>query len=463
MGQSGKLLLKLLIENLTHKLRRIFLIRHNYTSHVFTAKLVTPCVLLLFLYILTKSLIRYLSSLPYTTNTLPHAHIHPLTHTHTHTQVCSTLLDELANRPTSLSRRRRQASGSGSGMNSDPTTEPLSYLDRPTQFIVIRVGNTSTNTPPILDLPSDPLIVTEDTPLQYQLQYEDAEGDIVSFYLASLPKLGSANLTTDGQLTFTPCDNCLGIDMLDILIVENPLLDTQVPLSAGGRLLLQIQNRFDNLEVFFYTNVTSSQLTVQRSVTVYMDANRTSPVRVASIAGFDYDGYNDDLSISIQNGLQGDAGSEIWLDVVNVPESLPISFADGTNSILSYADYITFVGSYITYLPRDRNFIGTDSVSIIVQDSNSRTSSGLTIQIEVLPSVCQNGGVCGRSELDPDCTDIARRRNGSEGYNCSCPSGFGGQYCEIQTNTPTPEPTRGEYNYYSELFPIQSLIIIHTS
>ncbi len=55
-----------------------------------------------------------------------------------------------------------------------------------------------------------------------------------------------------GQLTFTPYDNCLGIDMLDILIVENPLLDTQVTLSAGGRLLLQIQNRFDNPEVFFY-------------------------------------------------------------------------------------------------------------------------------------------------------------------------------------------------------------------
>lgn len=358
------------------------------------------------------------------------------------TQVCSTLLDDSI-RPSSLTRRRRQSSGFGSGTDSNPTVGPENFLDRPTQFIVIRVGNTSTNTPPVLNLPTDPLIVTEDMPLEYQLDFEDGEGDIVSFYLASLPKLGSANLTQDGRLTFTPCSNCIGLDMLDILIVETPLLDTQTPLSASGTLLLRIQNSFDNPEVYFYTNTSSRELSAQRSVNVFIDANRTVPVSVASLACFDYDGYNDDLSISIQNGLNGDAGSVIWLDAVNVPESLPIYFADDSNSVLSYFDYVTFLGAYITYIPRDRDFIGTDTISIIIQDSNLRTSTSLTIEIEVLPSLCQNGGVCGGSLLDPDCSDVAMRRSGFQGYNCSCPDGFGGQYCEIQTSTPTPEPARG--------------------
>ncbi len=356
--------------------------------------------------------------------------------------MCSTLLDDSA-RPTSLSRRRRQASGFGSGLNSDPTVGPENFLDRPTQFMVIRVGNTSTNTAPVLNLPIDPLIITEDTPFEYQLEFQDGEGDIVSFSLTSLPKLGSANLTPDGRLTYTPCSHCIGLDMLYILIVENPLLDTQIPLSATGLLLLNIQNTLDNPEVYFYTNTTSRELRVERTVNVFVDANRTAPVPVASIAGFDYDGYNDDLSILLQNGLNGEAGSIIWLDAVNVPESLPISFVDGSNAVLSYFDYITFIGAYIMYLPRDTDFVGTDTISIIVQDSNLGQSTDLTIEIEVLPSLCQNGGVCGGSEVDPDCSNVTMRRNGFQGYNCSCPNGFGGEYCETQTSTPAPEPVRG--------------------
>ena len=331
-------------------------------------------------------------------------------------------------------------------MNPDPTSEPLNYLDRPTQFIVIRVGNTSTNTPPSLNLPTEPLIVREDVERTIQLEYQDAEEDIVSFYLASTPKLGSASLTTDGMLTYDPCENCVGMDMIDIYIVENPLIATQVALSASGQLLIQITNSNDNPEVHFYGNVSSNQLTVNRTINVYMDANRTAPANIASVAALDFDGYSDDLAIVLQNGREGTTGSENWLDVVNVPESLPISFSDGTNSITSYSGYITFVGAYITYLPSDPNFTGTETISIRVQDSSRILSDVLTINIEVLPSLCENNGVCGGSELDPDCTDITRRRSGFEGYNCSCLAGFGGQYCEIQTSTPSPEPARGMLN-----------------
>ena len=48
-----------------------------------------------------------------------------------------------------------------------------------------------------------------------------------------------------------------------------------------------------------------------------------------------------------------------------------------------------------------------------------------------MPSWCQNNGVCGGSKADPVCANIMARRLGSSGYNCSCPSGYGGQFCQV--------------------------------
>ena len=64
--------------------------------------------------------------------------------------------------------------------------------------------------------------------------------------------------------------------------------------------------------------------------------------------------------------------------------------------------------------------------------------------VEVLPSLCQNNGICGGSDLDPNCTDIAARRATPEAYNCSCLQGFEGEYCEIEVGAPDPTPTRGK-------------------
>ena len=370
-----------------------------------------------------------------------------------HTQVCSTVLSPSSiTRPASLSRRRRQSgndpnftltSGMGSGMNldPDPTFTPLNFLDRPTQFIVIRVGNTSTNTPPRLNLTVDPLIISEGgAAVEFQLEYTDAELDLVDFYLNSLPKLGNATISLDGLLRYEPCSNCIGMDSLDILIVERPFGASHTPLSATGRLFIQIQNVNDIPEVYFYNGDTASnRLTVNRTITAYIDGNRTNSVIVARIAGFDFDGYNDDLEVFVQNGQYGTASYTTWLDAVNVPESLPISFSDGAHSVEGYNDYITFVGAYVTYLPSDSNFAGVDEIMIRVQDSNFVLSVALTLRVEVLPSLCENGGICGGSLTDPDCTDISTRKVGFEGYNCSCLPGFGGQYCEFQTSTPSPE------------------------
>ena len=337
-------------------------------------------------------------------------------------------------------------SGSGMGSGMDMGFIPVTdYLDRPVQFILMRVGNVSTNTAPELLLPVEPVEIVEDTVLEgFQLEFTDNEGDTIDFYLASAPKLGNATLTRDGLLTYVPCENCTGLDIIEIYTIERPFGESHIPLSVEGQLLINITNTIDNPEVVFYEEVGSDRITLNTSLYVYTEANRTAPAIVASIAAFDYDGYNDDLTLFALNGMHGSAGVQIWLDAVNTPESLPLTVDEESgHSLNDFLDYITFVGAYITYLPNDPDFIGIDVIDILVQDSDGRQSTTINITIEVLPSLCQNNGVCRGSALDPNCTDIDSRRANIQAYNCSCLPGFEGELCEIETTTPLPRPMRG--------------------
>ena len=337
-------------------------------------------------------------------------------------------------------------SGSGMGSGMDMGFIPVTnYLDRPVQFIVMRIGNVSTNTAPDLLLPDEPVEIVEDNVLEaFQLEFTDNEGDLIDFYLASVPKLGNATLTRDGILTYVPCTNCTGLDIIDIYTIERPFGESHIPLSAEGRLLINITNINDDPEVLFYDDVGSDRITLNSSLYAYAEANRTAPAIVASVAAFDYDGYNDDLAVFARNGMHGTASFQVWLDAVNTPESLPLTFDEESDHDLSrFLGYVTFVGAYITYFPDDPDFTGTDVIEIIVQDSSGILSRSITLTVEILPSLCQNNGVCGGSDLDPNCTEIALRRASMEVYNCSCLSGFEGEYCEIETGAPEPRPTRG--------------------
>lgn len=364
------------------------------------------------------------------------------------------MLTETVTRPVSLSRRRRQtmetdmvtSSGMGSGTMDMGFIPVTNYLDRPVQFILMRVGNVSTNTAPQLLLPSDPVEIIEDMVLEsYQIEFMDGEGDFVDFYLASLPKLGNVTLTLDGLLTYAPCENCTGVDSIDIYVIERPFGENHIPLPASGRLLINIINVNDNPEVVFYTDIDSDIVTLNSTLFVYTDANRTAPAIVASIAAFDYDGYHSDLTVFVTNGANGASSSQIWLDAVNTPESLPLTFpGEIEHNLEDFMGYISFTGAYITYLPNSPNFVGTDTLVIRILDSNGRPSRPITLVVEVLPSLCQNNGVCGGSDFDPNCTDIAARRESFDGYNCSCLSGFEGEYCEIEVRAPDPGPMRGK-------------------
>lgn len=343
-------------------------------------------------------------------------------------------------------RRRRQvttptSSGSGSGSGSGDQ----GYLSGPVQFIVVGIGNTSANTPPQLQLPSQPLSVTEDSVLSgHQIYYTDAEGDEVDFFLSSPPKLGNVSLTLTGSLSYTPCTYCTGLDSFEILIIEKPFGFNTIPLTASGVVVVEIENINNAPVLYAYDDPTlenSTDVTTDRVLNVLVEGNRSSEVSIAQIVTFDFDGYLDDITVSSaqSGGGSGVAAVVEWLDIVSVLESLPVTALPDVDFI----GYVSFVAANVTYLP-PTDFTGFDTVKVNARDQNAGRSEELIISIEVIPSFCLNNGVCNGSTTDPGCEDLSTRRSDPGSYSCQCMEGFSGQYCELNTQQPTtPVVTRG--------------------
>ena len=332
-----------------------------------------------------------------------------------------------------------------SGTSGDGGGDAQEYLSGPVQFIVVGIGNTSANTAPQLQLPTEPLSIPEEgTVSNYQLLYTDTEGDEVEFYISSPPRLGTASLTLNGVLSYTPCTNCTGLDSFEIFIVEKPFGFNNDPLTSSGVAVVLIENRNDLPLLYAFDPLSESgqDLSGEMELSVYVESNRSLAVSVGHVAALDVDGYFDALTLSTQDGEFGKAGAEIWLDAVSVLESLPVTSLPGD----TFLGYVAFLGANVTYLP-DSNFVGQDVIRVRIRDTTSSLSNTLTINIDVIPSWCLNGGVCNGSLSDTNCTDIEARRNSPESYTCRCMEGYSGRYCEIESGGTEPVPIRGRHTH----------------
>lgn len=299
----------------------------------------------------------------------------------------------------------------------------------------MKLGNFSLNTAPKLSLPLV-LELEEDISLfTYTIPYTDNEADQVFFYLQSIPKLGNAMIdNVTGVLSYTPCQNCTGIENIYIYIIEKGM-EFGPALYDFNILQLIINNHDDLQDIFLYESISSEDNAISSNdnITVFVDANITESVVIARVGVYDVDGYHDDLELFVTNGVNGSSGYMIWLDAVATAESLPVNWEQ--SPIRNYTGYIAFVGANITYLPNS-DFVGTEHLRVYSQQTDQSFSRSLDIIIEVLPSWCVNGGKCNGTQSDPTCTDTYSRKNNPDTYSCACPPNFSGSYCEINLTTP---------------------------
>ncbi|MEC0249586.1 Ig-like domain-containing protein, partial [Paenibacillus chitinolyticus] len=171
------------------------------------------------------------------------------------------------------------------------------------------------------------LTTPEDTPLTGAVAAADADGDVLTFLLGTLPTNGTAAVLQDGTFTYTPAPDFNGLDSFAIVVND----------GSGGSAI---------------SNVT---------VTV-------TPVNDPPVANDVSDRTAEDTPTS---------GQIIAVD----PDGDPLTYSLAAPPVSGTA-IVNPDGSY-TYTP-DADFNGTDSFTVLVSDGNGGTDTAL-VTIEVTP------------------------------------------------------------------------------
>ena len=218
--------------------------------------------------------------------------------------------------------------------------------------------------------------------------------------------------------------------------------ENHIPLSARSQLNITIANRNDNPALFFYDGLGRDDTIplTTTDITVTVETNRTGRTTVAKVGAYDIDGSSNFLQLSTSADGGSTAGHVPWLRAFTVPQSLPITWPHG--SIRSnFSGSLAFLGANITYQALGGR--ESDRISVTVRDTGGLFSANsLTINVQIVPSWCQNGGLCAGGPGDPNCTNVTARRENPAGYGCTCLPDYSGTYCEVSLIpvTPAPEP-----------------------
>ena len=154
---------------------------------------------------------------------IPLIYIYALTHVYV-SQIChNPAVCDISSKKGRSKRAVPDNSGSGAGLYS-----------------IGSVDNTFSNSPPVIT--SDCSVeIQEDEQFTFTLTADDSDGDDVYFLLNSTAPAptGDVSLSLDGELSYTPCVDCFGVDTIHFTVWENRS-DDETALSVAGQLTVNI-------------------------------------------------------------------------------------------------------------------------------------------------------------------------------------------------------------------------------
>ncbi|XP_077996021.1 uncharacterized protein LOC144449367 [Glandiceps talaboti] len=327
------------------------------------------------------------------------------------------------------------------------------YFEGPTEFTFAGIGG-FTNSPPVITSTSNIWIYEDGGTLQFQVTAFDDDGDPIIFKLnetSSSPRIGMATLSTNGMLTYRPCLDCFGIDFIHFIAIEDRS-DEFDTLSTMAMIEIDVREENDNPYIFLA--VDNVIVDVDNKLTISVEernANISEYTGFKAIVGaWDPDTY-DQLTLifdlpkhgRLVDGVQHTEVSFLYMDCNNQtnvtddhlspssPETSTVVFPCEL-TIPHEEDRLSWVFSTITYFPEE-GYFGEDLFQLNALDQDGFPSEVLTVHVHVLIDPCMNGARCIGPKSDPDCTSI-QRSYGFDGYQCQCPPGYIGEYCQTYYN-----------------------------
>ncbi|XP_070572594.1 uncharacterized protein [Ptychodera flava] len=372
-------------------------------------------------------------------------------------QVCSTTspLDDSTN------RRRRE------------TNSPSGSFSGPTAFSVAAVDNTFQNTPPYITSDDTVFMVEDSGTLVFTITALDDEFDQIAFRPtdnASLPdpRLGSANLTLDGEFTYRPCPDCYGEDKFYFVAFEQRA-DGIPSLSADGILTVIIRPQNDYPELFLDINGWNLLQKDNYELTITQEQRHQwnegyYPI-IAMVGAFDVD-TEDKLTLMFERPTHGQleiteehrnvtfkmsecvvmekkAGETEW------PPGSEITFPCNMNNPHDITRQ-SWVIAYIKYVPNEY-YYGEDEIKVVAEDPLGARSEILVLKIHIMENKCING-YCVGPESDPDCEGSVRSQGFHQGgYSCNCTAGYVGEYCDMDFDECSSNPCPSNYTCIDQL------------
>ncbi|KAL5015119.1 hypothetical protein ScPMuIL_009389 [Solemya velum] len=346
-----------------------------------------------------------------------------------------------------LTRRRRATPDSTTTTEVPRPTE--AYFSAETQFGLAIISESIPNTPPVLVSQTN-VTINEEEAFSYQLIADDNEGDPVMFSLDAGytgAELGELSLSGDGLLVYTPYLDLFGEENVPIILTDNP--EEIPPATSRVTITITVEDVTD-VPVIFLTSMGQSILLADPTepVNIYIEQQsdvQPNPAGYAMLLGaYDVD-IPDSLTVVMEGPYNGTW--QIGTEDTSIPETdncpaikTSSSFPCGELQLPHPPSTLTWKYVSLRY-DQVHAYYGVDTVKMYIEDSKGGVSDVLTVNFVVMEFPCQNDGSCSSLAASVySCQDLRRAESFDQYYNCSCPPGYVGQYCETDFDECSSSP-----------------------
>lgn len=278
------------------------------------------------------------------------------------------------------------------------------------------------------------VICEEDRPISQQINVRDPDLDPLLVSLSSPPRHGTADITSDGILIYTPRTDFSGEDEVKVKVDEVNITFSLTPHQIEKSIKIVVLPRNDEPELTFYKRLHSLQSTKNNITSeVLLEGNETRRVFYGILVLDDVD-VNNTVKLG---SLFNNTASSFYTLKEQAKNEVSFSHRGVHREFQIRHDIDKTYSGLATFAARAHDEFDDNKVSF---------SKELRINTYLLINPCIHG-VCA-NQTETSCIDKSRAFS-FENYRCECSLGYRGEWCEIDINECSPNPCSVFYDCHN--------------